>query len=118
MSKFIKKSHKLFKNPRAFFKDSIFFNGRRDNTSFELTADVKKVNVIGRMDSSGDDIKPPKNNVVFSNLSENWVTPHDQEEILFTLLDKAGINYHIIETEWRHIIRVAIQDSFIKNVLS
>ena len=117
MSKFIKKSHKLFKNPRAFFKDSIFFNGRRDNTSFELTADVKKVNVIGRMDSSGDDIKPPKNNVVFSNLSENWVTPHDQEEILFTLLDKAGINYHIIETEWRHIIRVAIQDSFIKNVV-
>lgn len=116
MSKFIKKSQKLLRNPRAFFRDSFFFNGGVNKISHSDPSGNGQV-LLNYNGSQNSEVKNIKHNIKFSSLLEDCLTPHNQEEILFGLLDKAGINYHIVDTEWHHVIRIAIQDSFVKNVV-
>lgn len=113
MSKLIKKTKKLFRSPRQFFKDSALFNGGKPNVDKRVDKFTQKSNKVNNT--------PIVNNlhevVSFSSLIEDFVTPHNQECILFSLLDKAGINYLIVPTPWEHILRIAIQDSFVNNII-
>lgn len=168
MSKLMRKTRKLIKNPKAFFEDSFLFqklNGKKNETqilnlgmknssensqkdaaqalnldkknstknnkqSETQTPNLNMKNIMenrkqNESQSSNLNIKnsPEKvkqNNlcrVRLSSLIEDFITPHDQDAILFSLLDTAGINYHIVHTGWSHIIRIAIQDPFIKNII-
>lgn len=129
MSKIIKKTKKLIKSPRLFFKDSFLFKVKSNNEKIIL-ADISLIN--------NKEIKQPpslhvsekkstielkgkvvtkKNSVSISSLVEDFITPHEQEDILFRLLDKAGINYHLVSVPWKHIIRIAIQDAFSNSII-
>ncbi|KAA1049551.1 stealth family protein [Pseudocitrobacter sp. 73] len=112
MSRLIKKTKKLFRSPKLFFKDSVFFSGKTSGTSISNTSAVVKHGV-----KSTSIVATNKNTVKFSSLIEDFVTPHGQDEVLFHLLDKAGINYLIVPTAWEHILRIAIQDSFVNTIV-
>lgn len=139
MSKLIRKTKKLIKKPKEFFKDSFIFRKikRKQNVEVISNLDIKKSSEKVELKSEPSDniIKPQiqNNNVIDTNASKNiknnvntvklsklvedFITPHNQEEILFNLLDRTGINYHIVDTGWNHIIRIAIQDAFVKNII-
>ena len=106
MSKFKRKIRKLFKTPRLFFKDAKVFKSVTHNSVVSISSDKNKSRI------SLNDGK-----VNFSSLAIDHITPHEQDGILFHLLNHAGINYHIVNTGWDHIIRIAIQDSYINNIL-
>lgn len=117
MSKLLRKTRKLLKSPKAFFSDSMLFNGGSNKITAVSTPDVKKKTLPKKGISKNNNSEQAKNKFKFSDLIEDYITPHDQDTVLFNLLDKAGVNYHIVDTEWHHIVRIAIQDSFIKNVI-
>lgn len=106
MSKFKRKIKKFFKTPRLFFKDSrIFKSGGQVSIVNSPSATNKYL------------ASSSANKINFSSLSNDYTTPHEQEVVLFCLLNHAGINYHVVNTGWEHIIRVAIQDSYVKNII-
>jgi len=128
MSKLARKTKKLFKSPRLFFKDAAIFKDKktvtiplvnpemRENQELVLPSEILKTNTKKQSQDKAEIIsKEPS--VRISSLIEDFLTAHNQEKILFKLLDKAGINYHVVNVPWQHIIRIAIQDSFVNNVL-
>ncbi|MWP47793.1 Stealth CR1 domain-containing protein [Gilliamella sp. Pas-s27] len=146
MPKTIKKIRKLIKKPKSFFKDSFLFRKLNGEKSLEQKSNLNIKNSAEKLEhklNSAEQVIIPqtqdnkinqstnssmvKNSekvmqnktktVKLSNLIEDFITPHGQDEILFSLLDKAGINYHIIHTGWDHIIRIAIQDAFVRNII-
>lgn len=116
MSKIIRKSKKLLKNPGLFFRDMKIFNHKKtikitesQNSSVKLVNREKPANQVKS--------KPSGNKVRISELVEDFLTPHLQEEIIFKILDKAGVNYHLVNVAWKHILRIAIQDSLLNEVI-
>lgn len=72
MSKFKRKIRKLIKTPRLFFKDSKIFKLTDKNNTIDLHSNV-------------DESKLLLNNhkVNLSSLAVDYITPHEQEGILF-----------------------------------
>ena len=106
MSKFKRKIRKFFKTPGLFFKDSKVFKSKDNGHTITSTLSVNKSN-----------LPLNRHKVSFSSLTVDFITPHEQEDILFYLLNHAGVNYHIVNIGWDHIIRIAIQDSYLNNVI-
>lgn len=111
MSKLIKKTKKLFRSPKQFFKDSVVFSSvlpsNHENKNAVKLNNAKHTSTVSTVDKAFS----------FSSLIDDFVTPHGQVDILFGLLDKAGVNYLIVPTPWEHILRIAIQDSFVNNIV-
>ena len=106
MSKFKKKIRKFLKTPGLFFKDSKLFR-LISHHSAVIQSSIENISE----ESRGNEREK------FSSLINNYITPHGQDVILINLLNGAGVNYHIVDFGWRHIIRVAIQDSYVKSIL-
>lgn len=145
MSKLIRKTRKLIKNPKAFVEDSFLFKklSRKQNVIQASNVIIKNSpeNITQKSSSTENVIltKTPKgmeqqlnlptkstpekvkqtnsSTIGLSTLIEDFITPHEQDAVLFSLLDKAGINYHIVHTGWNHIIRIAVQDLFVTNII-
>ncbi|CNB36061.1 stealth family protein [Yersinia intermedia] len=125
MSKLIRKSKKFFKSPYLFIKDMRLFNKTKNNNTEEIKKTEEKMvtNVITKPKSAPEKknkvaLQNKPETVKISSLIEDFLTPHEQEHIIYKLLDKAGINYHTVSVPWSHIIRIAVQDSFINTVVS
>jgi len=113
MNNIKRKIKKLVKNPALFIKDMRIFS----SNEIKHNSGIIKKPVAKPLVSKAHKSLPLVRQRAISTLKEDFVTPHEQEDIFFKLLDRAGINYHIISLPWQHIIRIAVQDAYVNNVI-
>ncbi|NIG18553.1 UDP-N-acetylglucosamine-lysosomal-acetylglucosaminephosphotransferase [Pantoea sp. Al-1710] len=131
MNKLKRKTRKFLKNPRLFFNDMKTFKIFKKKMGIPVEESINTHSISSRIKlntkttSANDKYLHERKKIgsilketPFSTLREDHITPHNQEMNFYKTLDEAGINYHKISLPWKHITRIAIQDSYINNVIS